>query len=641
MWQREKEYFNKVQLSHLWQVLILFLIAGGLYFFVFDNCAQVEIELVLPPEVERSDFKIYYAGKNKPYSERRMAGVSTTPTQKLYRFYLTDLAKVARLRVDTHVFAGEVLLKRLKISQNGFADVLFDSPEMFSLLTPLQQISKIENGSEGLRIFSSGGDPFLEFDHIFERAERQWDMFFSGLFIVCVLLLLLVFGGQPLLKEYRYISVFLFGVLLLVVTMAALSRENVHPDEYVHLAAVRYYENHWLPPAVDDPTIAYSFSSYGASRLFDHDLYYFFAGKWSKVFQVFLLHTPFVERLANVMMFACIVFISFRNMTARLVAAPLLISPQVWYLFSYCNSDAFALFLGWLSAWQCIDKRSFFWRFLQRGQMLRQNFSLFRDGRDMLLLGLCLGTLFLVKKNYLPYIIFLYIALALRVWFATESRIAKKTFVMRLIAVSLIGCSLFVGRTALDYGISGANFQLKKKQVRTEMSRPEFRFETSVTDRSPFLAMKERGVGFREAMFTNLWWQKSVQSFFGVFCYFSLHGSAFYYKLIQWCGVVLFCSFSTFYFARTTLAGGLLACSAVILSVALVAASFHHAWTVDFQPQGRYFMPVLPMVGLLCGVQGWILRRLPVVLPLSLLFVLSLYFFIFEGLQRIPKWISG
>lgn len=654
MWVAKRNLFRTGQIPQGWTVLILVLTAGMLYFFVFDTLAEVDLELVLPPGVTKSEVKIYYADEGEGFSEERMAVVSTSAGQSKYHLYLTDLAEVARLRLDPHTYKGEVVLKQLKISQNGFADVLLDSPETLSLLEPRHDIARMEQSGEGMRIVSSGSDPYLEFAHVFMKAERDWWILASGL-SVSVCLVLLVWGtGQCLLREYLYIPVLLFGVWLLVLSMAALSRENAHPDEYVHLAAVQYYENHWLPPAIDRIESPHAYSCYGVSRLWDHDLYYFLAGKCSKVFQAFHLHVPFTERLGNVLLFFGIVLFSFRNISARLVAAPLLLSPQVWYLFSYCNSDAFALFMAWLSAWQFVDEKSMlnrllwtenpllqkcYWRDFLAGRCFPRLFS--SSAVKMGIAGAVLGVLFLTKKNYVPFIVFLYAAFGVRIWFDSSKKFCKKSVIFRVAAITLIGCAVFGGRVGIDYAVNGIDLQARRARVRREMSLPAFRPEAPAPERHPGIGMKARGIHWKEAMFTDLWGEKSFQSFFGVFGYLSLYGSTLYYNLVRWSVFVLLGTFFAFYFYRSTLAGSLVAGSAVLLGAALIAVSFYHSWTMDFQPQGRYLMPILPMAGLLCGIQGPMLRRLPVVFPLGLLFSLSMYFFIFEGLQRIPKYLGG
>jgi hypothetical protein len=40
------------------------------------------------------------------------------------------------------------------------------------------------------------------------------------------------------------------------------------------------------------------------------------------------------------------------------------LSPQVWYIFSYFNNDAFPIFVATLLAWQVVDPASGFNRFL-------------------------------------------------------------------------------------------------------------------------------------------------------------------------------------------------------------------------------------------------------------------------------------
>jgi len=85
--------------------------------------------------------------------------------------------------------------------------------------------------------------------------------------VIFILTFIVVYVCSPLVKKFDFVPILLFGIWLLVLTMAGISRENVHPDEYVHIAATSYYADNWLPPAADDPSVRNTYSVYGFSRL--------------------------------------------------------------------------------------------------------------------------------------------------------------------------------------------------------------------------------------------------------------------------------------------------------------------------------------------------------------------------------------
>src|SRR5438094_9536193 len=59
---------------------------------------------------------------------------------------------------------------------------------------------------------------------------------------------------------------------VLVVLMATRSPGNAHPDEIFHLAAARYFREHWLPPSVGAPGAESLDSGYGFFYLNEADM---------------------------------------------------------------------------------------------------------------------------------------------------------------------------------------------------------------------------------------------------------------------------------------------------------------------------------------------------------------------------------
>ena len=64
----------------------------------------------------------------------------------------------------------------------------------------------------------------------------------------------------------------------------------------------------------------------------------------------------------------------------------------------------------------------------------------------------------------------------------------------------------------------------------------------------------------------------------------------------------------------------------------LVGAAAWASWTKDFQPQGRYMLPLLPMLGLLLARTGPLFPPLLLHALFTLMFLLSLCSFLFVGL---------
>ena len=69
-----------------------------------------------------------------------------------------------------------------------------------------------------------------------------------------------------------------------------------------------------------------------------------------------------------------------------------------------------------------------------------------------------------------------------------------------------------------------------------------------------------------------------------------------------------------------------------------MALALYHAWSVDFQAQGRYFLPIVGMLSIFFfHTERYLMRPLFVLLFLGM-YLLSVYNFLFVGLYEISKY---
>ena len=156
-----------------------------------------------------------------------------------------------------------------------------------------------------------------------------------------------------LLYALAYFSFFI--VALLIVSLSWQADYNIHPDENAHIEAVHYYSHYWDPPVVGDTRSLETYQEpWAISRLDDLGISYFFAGKFENLVQLFFSDTTFSARAFNTFLFI-LLFSYSRQKRLVLFLAPLLCTPQIWYLYSYANRDAFALFISLLLAWQLVN----------------------------------------------------------------------------------------------------------------------------------------------------------------------------------------------------------------------------------------------------------------------------------------------
>ncbi len=618
-------YWMEKKLKISWfQVLIALLVCAG-YFFYFVNRAHVDLQIQVE---KRTFFKIYWVGPGERYSEKHHVEVLVKPGREQYRFYLTDLEKVSRLRIDPQEYRGVSRIKKIEITQNGFPAISLGGNSGFSGLQPGPQVQEAVPVENMLEVRSSGNDPFFEYTLPGGRIESNRTIILIRLGAIFLFVCL---GGMftgPLLEEYRFVPMLLVAAITMAIVMAGTSRRDVHPDEHVHLEASKYFMDNWMPPRIEDEKIRNTYSRYGVSRLNNHEVYYFFAGKFASLFSDLKLDDYKILRAFNILLFISILLVTIIYTESRLVALPLLLSSQVWYLFSYCNSDAFSLFIAFIAAWQLTGSETLLKRFLTE----RPRWKTFGYG---LVIGLFFGLVLLLKKNYYPFVFFLIGALLFFCW-SRRHELNPKRFFIRLTAILLIG-GIFAGaRVYLDYKVNGPERDAKIMAMRVKLTEPLFNPTTDLNKQYAYLRMKERGVTLTTIINVHRWCEKSFRSAFGVFGYSTISATHVFYDNLRWLllGFFLFVSANLLFWGdwriRAVYLWGLL------LSLALIGASIYHSWTVDFQAQGRYLFPILPILGSVLVCSRDILYRKGLSILVFSIFLMGCYSFIAVGLGEIP-----
>ena len=287
-----------------WFVVLVCILMCFLYYHFFMNRAHVEVTI----EVTKStNFKIYWAKKGQDYSEKRMERAWASPNHKEYKFFLTDLKKVERLRIDPMQYEGSSRVNKIVITQEGFEPISFTTKEEFQQLKPLNDIKEYSIEENGLSTVSAGIDPYFEFPVHLQPKPTTYTDDVLRLLAVAILIFFIYWHAADLKGNLGYVPIMLGGVVLLVMTMAVISDLNVHPDELYHIASTKYYADNWNPPHVDDPAIRATYSPYGVSRLTFNEIYYLLNGKFMHLFTPMHITEHVASRLMNVMLFLLIV----------------------------------------------------------------------------------------------------------------------------------------------------------------------------------------------------------------------------------------------------------------------------------------------------------------------------------------------
>ncbi len=615
------ELFDK----HKTWILVALLCCFGFSWF-FMNRAHVEVTI---DAEKRGTFEVYWAKEDAGYSQWRRVENHFRSQKNQYDFYMTDLRKIDRLRIDPLNFAGEITIKKLKISQLGYGEITFQTEEDWQRLIPLMHVEKLLWSEKGMTIVSNGNDPMFEFKLPGSTGSIPVSTYIISFSVIFFLVWLIVTTLGRLNDQLRYVPMLLFGVLLLITVIAATTVDRYHPDEHAHVAAAEYYKEHWIPPLVEDESIRHTYSVYGASRLNSGEIYYFFAGKFAKLLEILPFEGFLPYRLFNVFLFGLIWLRTMREPQTRLLAFIFLISPQLWYAFSYCTSDAFALFVAFGAGCQVLCKDSFLNRFL------REPFSLKRLVGG-LTAGLCLGLLFLLKANFYPFVAGLFVVMFVS-WLKYGADIGKKQFLRRISVVCLVAICILGVHKGIDISVNGFDKHERVVALANEIADPLFNMTSPLDVRSPLLTIKERGQSLHMLLFGHRWIEKSFRSAFGVYGHTIIMGPEGFYDGVRWLGLAFFVFFFGSVFLKSP---GLHKLEALVLlgiSAALVGASIHHSWTMEIQAQGRYLFPIFSMFALVYARNYRYINARFFTVFVSGMFLLSTYSFITEAIGRIPR----
>jgi hypothetical protein len=607
-------------------VILLCLAGCTAYWFFLMNIAVVDLTIHVD---KRTKFSIYWSQSDNGYSENKMVKVVVTPERDHYQFLLTNLRNVKKLRLDPHRYIGKSTIEKISLSQPGIETVHFSFKDGFYPFKEINQITDYLLNENGLVVYSNGKDPFLGGDFSFNKTAFPWLLEIIHLSFICLVISIFYFTARHLNTRLEYVQILMAVVLPLVVVMAFSSKRNVHPDEYVHISASNYYQENWMPPSIEDPAIRHTYSEYGVSRLNNSEIFYFFAGKFA-VLTSFLHTKPFLLfRLFNILLFSCLLLYTIKSTEARFLAIPLLISPQIWYVFSYCDSDAFSLFITFLAGVQIVTPGSMFNLYLKQQPDCRFPVR-------AILLGCLLGCLLLIKKNYYPYIGFIISLLGYQIWEMSDRE--KRILVgKRLLILTLIGLALFGLRRGADYYVNGLDKADKLANMRIETAGSLYNSKTDLSKQHHHLYMKKRGVPLAYIVKMDRFFEKTFRSAFGVYGYFTISASFRYYNLVRWTGVALLLSFLGLIFYHSWRENGFITVSCLLFSLALIIADLHHSWTKDFQAQGRYLFPIISMLGIVYARNHKYLNGRLFTSLFITMFLLSAYSFIFVAISQIPK----
>jgi hypothetical protein len=551
------------------------------------------------------------------------------------------------LRLDPGPELQSIVFKTLSVSTRPHSQQ-FEIP--LAGLRPANEVASMTGVAGGMRVqmlpgskdaqllMAAGAMPTLE-----EGPARLalWAKAFLGLLVLGFAVFGIVRSPQGIPVPALLLAA---SVLVAALALTSTTTHSIHPDEHNHVAAARYYFDHWKPPAVDDPAIVDTYTIYGTSYLNELDVGYLVAAKVSNLWSGFGLDDTLSLRLFNVLLLAVLLAIAWMGRGSWVGAAALLVTPQLWYMFSYFNADAFPLFLSVVLTFLFAAPTS--------------AVSDYVEGRStriwsLLMFALALGLLLVSKRNYLLVVLFISLFLSVRhlrlplwcvaavtaggvllgfsviggqnmysmfpstgrafmpvggalllaavvggAWQVLRNAELRPRF-YRMGALFFVAAAIALPRIVLDRDVNGSSEQKAQKTLAAAEKYGELRFKPSTLANDPASSypgrnLAAKGVGLSQIMAQPYGWPyHSWRSSLGVYGYMNVFAPDWLYRLLS-VGLVLCLTGMLRHAARdASFRPDLFVATCVSVLVAL--SSIVHSWAYDFQPQGRYLMPIVAL----------------------------------------------
>ena len=370
--------------------------------------------------------------------------------------------------------------------------------------------------------------------------------------------------------------------VLLVVLMAMRSPGNVHPDEFSHFEAARYFRKHWLPAAVAEPGTESSYSAYGFSYLNEADIVYWGFGKAAVVGEALGVGTGLAMRALQVLLYAGLVgWVMFRARQFPPALGFLLLTPQVWYVFSYINGDAVPFALLTILAIELASPDSAVRRFLNGTQV--------RPTPGVFVVGALLGLLALSKRNYLVSFVFVGWVI---LWLRSEVRSWRRVALLASIAA-------VVALPWLTYHAWANDWETEQRVADYSelVASPEMKPSAQASPSSfPYRALRTKGASLWHVLVTLPWAWLSFRSFCGLYGWMNVAADPWVYRVFGALYTGLLAILVIPALRRASPAALSLLVGVLICATLVVAQSAYRSWVYDFQAQGRYLFPILPML---------------------------------------------
>lgn len=568
-----------------------------------------------------SDCQVFWGKNEDRFSEEYSKRFQLKPGYNSFKIELgPELQAVDRIRVDL----GDQRNKTFEIlycivRRKGFI------PHNFFLreIRPYRDVI-LNFNLNSLEVLTTSNDPsfFISLNII----DLDYDLFgflkFICIHLVIVSILVLIWNpikhqGKNLFETITTLGIAI--VFAFVISLSISARFGEAPDERDHFLASEYFRSYNIVPSMNDADALYTYNlQWAYSRVYQLGIHYYFAGKLSNLFDGILPSHISVRMLGPILLLILLLINLYIPEFSATYLVALLISPQIWYVFSYVNDDYFPLFMSVIIMilTEMYYDRIYEYRLIGDVLVL------------VLILGILLGEVMISKSNYLIFFILysLYLLMpAVQSFFQRDIEKFRRLIKIPslIIVISLIFSGLNHG---LAYGKSKIVSYGIEDRVLMQMQ----------SNKSDLLSKGRSGqeiYGSYQVMFRD-WMVSSYKSFNGVYGAMKHYGDDFIYMLFFIVHLLLFIIFIKYVFNWFNWEVCYIAVITISCFIALLfASSYWISYSYDYQPQGRYLFPILPFIGM-------ILNRLQktynVVIKLVIFLIgLSIISFLFYGVYNL------
>jgi hypothetical protein len=248
------------------------------------------------------------------------------------------------------------------------------------------------------------------------------------------------------------------------------------------------------------------------------------------------------------------------------------------------------LFIAFLAVFLVIRENSFFNKYLH-GEQSALSTTVKGIG-----LGLFFSLLFLIKLNFYFFAMFLGLYFLFRLF---ERHISDfKRVAARAGVILLVIAAVFSLTQVLKEEVNNWDRAHKMLEMRYKTAKGNLNSLLNPKETSKYSRLKDKGYPISHVWEDMQWGHITFMSSFGVFGNMSIYNSQEFYQWVWFLLILtMICIVYDLMFKRNSRGDLLCFFLVVFCACSLLGADLYHSWVADFQAQGRYLLPIVPMLG--------------------------------------------